>query len=507
MFPRETPIVLLIVLSAACTPAYRAPAASIEARIIPSTIVPVSGVDLGISDDETYKRPNSWAKNQQPLLPTERLLLGEGTGAASRPGVSIAWRNALQVEEVEVRIRNLGDQPGEGRVWVDVLSESGELLLHLEPPDDQKVIRVPAFERGGREGKILRMKASRELNNLIDRYDRERRRYDVRATVETVEVDANLFDNSKTKSWNIPFSVQPGFTNVYNYIFRNTTTKPATVRWLFEHTPYPAGWKITGVPSLQEPFVLRPAEELRGSLMLIAPLNIQDGSFLEARISLVDEATGAVFMQHEWFQVYDTEPPIVSNYRLVTTADHRLAIQVLVADPGSGVLEATGVTTEYSTDDGRTWSTRAHNYKAGNFIRPTLFEAVLGPFTPGTEVQLRFTAKDTAGNVSAVIPVDAAGLAVPPSVEKLLETAYIFPRTQPNPLFEVVAGDVDVLSAIEHVGADPADDATKRVVDPILAMLADLPPAERRVISFPLERVSAPASNLLQMSTIRVKVR
>jgi len=99
--------------------------------------------------------------------------------------------------------------------------------LRLEPPEELKVIRVPASDMGGREGKVLRMAASRVLNNLIDRYDNERRRYDVRATVETLHVeDANPFDNSKTKSWNVPHAVRPGQRNTFNYVFQNHESSP-----------------------------------------------------------------------------------------------------------------------------------------------------------------------------------------------------------------------------------------------------------------------------------------
>ena len=432
-------------------------------RLIPSQaqLQPVIGVDLGIADDETYRRPNSWALNDasdshpkdasaQSLLPTERILMGDLTGPASRPGLSIAWRNAAQIEEVEIRVRNLGTEPAEGRVWVDVLDESGKVLLHLEPPDELKVIRLPSYAMGGREGKVLRMNASRELNNLVDRYDHERRRYDVRATVETISAPGvNPFDNSKTKSWNIPFGVQPGFRNTYNYIFTNHERESVEVHWLFEHTPYPRDWKIEGVPTSDAPFTLRPGETLRGSLWLDAPNDINEGAFVEARLSLVRTSTRTAFAQREWFQVYDTQPPTVSDYRLVLTHDHRIAIQALVADRGSGVLEATGVTTEYSTDGGRTWARKAHNYKTGNFVIPTLFEVVLGPFAPETDIQLRFTAKDTAGNTVSYIPDDAVALVAPPESEKLIDFAYVFPRTEPNPVFalEPGASNVDEIAA------------------------------------------------------------
>ena len=149
------------------------------------------------------------------------------------------------------------------------------------------------------------------------------------------------------------------------------------------------------------------------------------------------EEDGQVYRQHEWFQVFDQIPPEVSNYRAIALPDHTLAIQALVADRHSGVLEATGVTTQFSVDDGKTWAVKAHNYKVGNFIQPTLFETVLGPFAPGTKVQIRITAKDTAGNAQTIIPNDASAFRAPQGSERLIQLAYIFPRTKANPIFEV----------------------------------------------------------------------
>jgi hypothetical protein len=378
-------------------------------------------VNLGIGDDDTYKRPNSWSKNNlKAPAHNERVLIADGEGPASRPGMSIAWRNANQIEEVEVRVRNLGSEPGEGRLYVDILDEYGKVLLHLDPPDEQKIVRIPAMDRGGLEGKIIRMKANWQLNNLIDRFDRARIRYHVRGTIETIGKDSDPFDNIKVKSWNIPFRVRPGFTNVYNYLYRNNGDQPVDVKWVFEHTPYPAGWTIEGVPQRKENFTLKPGEEIHGALLMRAPEKIEEGAFVESRLSLADVKTGMPFQQNEWFQVYDTKPPQVSNYQVVLTDDHHVGIRVLVADKESGVLEATGVATEYSVDGGRTWSLRAHNYTRGNFVKPTEFETVLGPFLPGTNVALRFSASDTAGNVQGFIPEDAVVVVPPPNARELI---------------------------------------------------------------------------------------
>lgn len=410
---------------------------------------PAQGVDLGIADDETFGRPNSWGMNdfapETRLAANERVLRGNYSGPASRPGISIAWRNAAQVEEVEVRVRNLGNQPGEGRVYVLIVDEEGNTLLSLQPPDEFKTIRVPAFADGGREGKIIRMKSSRELNNIIDQFDRTKKRYDVRAVVETVgATDVNPFDNIKTKSWNVDHRVEPGRLVAFNYLFRNNEDKPVMVKWQFERTAYPKGWQIQGIPAQVKPFSVQPGQAISGTLSLKAPSSIPEGAFLESRLSLVDTKSGTAWQQKEWFLAHDTIPPTVADYRLVATSDHRISIQTLVADQGSGVKEATGVSTQYSTDGGLTWAVKAHNYKSGNFVVPTLFEVTLGPFAPGTDVQLRFSAMDTVGNVTTVIPNDASAIRAPAGAEKLLELGHVFPRTQPNAIFYLEPGNSDL---------------------------------------------------------------
>ena len=439
---------LIFTLTVLCTTAFGAPEV-----LSKKNLIAVSGVDLGIADDETFSRPNSWAlkNNSVPskaglnTWPNEIILGGGFSGPASRPGISIAWRNAAQVEEVEVRVRNLGKTPGIGRIFVNILDGSGAVLLKLEPPEEFKTIRIPAFADGGREGKILRMKSSRELNNIIDSFDRTLRRYDVRATVETVgALDANPYDNSKTKSWNVEHRVEPKQMSVMNYLFKNNESEDVTVHWQFERTPYPKGWVVKGSPVSSKPFVLKPQESVIGNLWMLAPEKIDEGAFLESRLTLVNTKTREAWQQREWFLAHDSVPPTVTDYRMVATADHKIAIQALVADQGSGVREATGVSTQYSTDGGLTWSTKAHNYKAGNFVVPTLFEVVLGPFTQGTKLQMRFTAKDTVGNAVTIIPSDAIGIIAPPGTEKLLELGHVFPRTQPNAIFYLQPGNLDI---------------------------------------------------------------
>jgi hypothetical protein len=492
--------------------------------------VVTGAVDLRISDDETYKRPNSWSLSRPPADSQQGFLFAEAAAARSRPGISIAWRNANQIEEVEVRVQNTGDQPGEGRVSVDVLDEAGQPLLHLEPPDESKIIRVPAFARGGREGKILRMKASWELNDLIDRFDRSRTRYGVKATIETIGPDANWSDNAKVKEWNLPYGVRPGAMSVFNYVFTNTDARPHRVQWQVDQTDPPPGWQVEGIPDIRAAFEMAPGQKRTGTLSLKTPVTIVEGAFLETRLALIDVETRRVIQQHEWFQIYDTIQPTVTNYRAVLLADHTLAIQALVADQHSGVLEATGVSTQFSVDGGKTWSGKTHGYKVGNFVRPTLFEAVLGPFAPGTKVLVRLMAVDTAGNAQTAIPADAAAFRAPPTAELLIQQAYVFPRTRANPVFELEklkqlnvtlqelrSLNVDVRSIdltkpnplgvdaerLKEVGLD-----SQRIIDlkDDLTRLADLKFDVAAIQVVPVRRVAALGEPISQRSTLEFTI-
>lgn len=485
-----------------------------------------AGPDLAIGDDEVYRRPNSWSQLEQPGKET---LYAQ---AASRTGVSIAWRNADQIEEVEVRIVNFGNQTGSGRVSVDIVDAEGKVILHLTPPDGEEVIQVPAASMGGKEGKILRMKASWELNGLIDRFDLGRIQYGVMATIEPIGPDDNPGNNRKTKTWNNMTRVVPSAVNTFNYVLMNHEAEAREFDVRLETSQLPPGWKVADSNAGRGRVRLAPGEAVRGTLTLSLPDGTPaNGAFSEARVSLVDPAKGTVYRQHEWFEIYDTTPPVISNYRAIMLKDHTIAIQALVADQQSGVLEATGVSTQWSVDDGKTWSVKAHNYKTGNFIRPTLFETVIGPFPAGTNVMLRFSAKDTAGNTASMIPSDAKAYLAPPGAEQLIQMAYVFPRIKANPVFEVEelqalsrsvkaakARGVDVQkmdakglaalgvpeSRLNELGVDPARFADIRSD---VARLGLLSINFDQIQAAPLKSVKAAGESVMPVNTLTVTVQ
>ncbi len=301
----------------------------------------LAGADLAIGDDEIYRRPNSWSQNELGGPAPYKY-------AASRTGVSIAWRNADQIEEVEVRVVNLGNAPGTGKLSVDVVDDKGRVLLSLSPPDGQEIVQMPAADQGGLQGKIIRMKASWELNGLIDRFDMGHVQYGVMATIAPVTQDDNLLNNRKCKTWNNMARVQPGGTNTFNYAFVNSDSVAHDFRLHLETNHLPPDWVLKDSNEDKGVIHLNPGDTINGTLSLKVPDKIEEGAFSEARLALVNTADGTVYRQHEWFEIYDTVAPVISNYRAVLLQNHTIAIQALVADQQSGVLEATGVSTQFS---------------------------------------------------------------------------------------------------------------------------------------------------------------
>src|ERR1700728_100135 len=78
--------------------------------------------------------------------------LGIGRGPDShRPNILVAWRNTERVLEVEVLVRNLGDQPGHGNVKLEICDDEGRQLLTTKPFP----VTVPARDAGGEQGTVV----------------------------------------------------------------------------------------------------------------------------------------------------------------------------------------------------------------------------------------------------------------------------------------------------------------------------------------------------------------
>lgn len=344
-------------------------------------------VDLGIGD-ENSGRPN--------LRADERLY--------NRPAILIAWRNTAQILEVEVLVRNLGSDQGQGKVHIEILDEYGRSMVQMPSRGEEALITVPGRTEGGEEGKIVQLTGTKSLNALIDRLDRDKAKYYIKAAVETIEKDKNLLDNVKVKSYNRDFRAKPGAVHFFDYYFTNTTDHPQTLRWYLEMSPLPKGWELELKPAPGETMTIAPNQAIQGIIIARAPREIIEGDRLEIRVSGLSPEN-EVIAQTEWHLVNDNTPPEIISPSITLNKDNEIDVALTASDRLSGIYEASGVKAEYSTDGGTTYSTRVISYLTGNFVGPTTFKTALGPFAPNSKVLVSLSAMDLAGNINRTEPV------------------------------------------------------------------------------------------------------
>jgi hypothetical protein len=322
--------------------------------------------------------------------------LGIGRGSDShRPNILVAWRNTERILEVEVLVRNLGDQPGRGKVRLEICDQEGNQLLTTQPYS----VTVPARGDGGEEGVVVQTKGFRMMNIMFDQLDRLNQRYKLRATVETEGDDLNQVDNIATKSFNVDGRAIPGGTNTYRYQLTNPGDKPRTATVFIDHSEIPTGWIMTSDPAPGTNVTLAPHEVFTGYITVKTPRKLNDGQYIDFLAGLAENIDGKkhVIDADEWYLVATTQAPQVDKPSLSERPDGAIAVNVAAFDPICGIKEASGVQVAYSLDHGTTFSTRVMAYTRGNFYDKTWFEAVLGPFAPGVEVNAVVTVSNNAG--------------------------------------------------------------------------------------------------------------
>jgi hypothetical protein len=354
-----------------------------------STTTVSQDVDLGIGD-ESRGRPNIRADAEQFNY--------------NRPAILIAWRNTAQVLEVEVLVTNLGVDQGKGQVHVEVVDEYGKTLARMPPNGAVVPVTVPARDDGGKEGSLVQIGGSKALNALIDRLDRDREKYYIKAVVTTVGEDKNPYDNYKVKSYNRDFRARPGSVHFFDYFFTNLSDQPQKIRWYLDMSPLPKGWEMEARPAPGYVLTLAPNQSIQGNVLVRTPREIIEGDRIEMRMSGIDE-NNQIVTQTEWHLVHDNDPPEIISPSITATDDGGIDVEVTVNDILSGIYEASGVKSEYSTDKGATYSTRVISYVYGSFVNPTLFKTTLGPFAPDAVVQVTLSAMDIAGNIERTEPV------------------------------------------------------------------------------------------------------
>lgn len=364
-----------------------------------SVTSPSREVDLGIGD-ESRGRPNIRADVNGLNYNTASTY-----GATyDRPAILIAWRNTAQILEVEVLVVNNGRDQGQGKVHIEVLDEYGKTLARMPALGADPLVTVPGRDDRGKEGILVQISGSKVLNKLIDRLDRDRQRYYIKAAVDTVGEDLNPIDNVKVKSYNRDFRARPGAVHFFDYYFTNTTDQPQSFRWYLDMSPLPKGWEMEARPSPGETLTLQPGQSVQGNMLVRAPREIIEGDRVEICMSGLN-ANNEVVAQTEWHLVNDNEPPEIISPSISETENNKIAVELTAHDILSGIYEASGVKAEYSTDGGTTFSTRVISYVYGSFVNPTLFKTLLGPFADDTDVQVTLSAMDLAGNIERTEPV------------------------------------------------------------------------------------------------------
>ena len=341
--------------------------------------------------------------------------LGIGRGSDShRPNILVAWRNTERVLEVEVLVRNLGDQPGHGNVRLEICDDEGHPLLTTKPFP----VTVPARDNGGEQGTVVQTKGFRMMNIMFDQLDRMNQRYKLRATVDTDGEDLNPLDNVATKSFNVDGRALPSTTTTYRYRLANPSDAAVSGAVYIDHTAVPNGWTMSAEPQAGTKVTLAPHEVFTGYVTVKTPKQVTDGEYIDMQAGLAKTGAPvtATIDQDEWYLVATSQAPQVDQPQVTVRPDGGIAVNVAAFDPICGIKEASGVQVAYSLDHGTTFSSRVMAYTRGNFYDKTWFEGLLGPFAPGVEVNAVLTVANNAGIIRRF---DLPAARIPDSVARV----------------------------------------------------------------------------------------
>jgi hypothetical protein len=332
---------------------------------------PSAGVDLGIADDQMH-----------------------------RPYILVAWRNSIQILEVDVHLRNRGDQIGRGGLHIEVLDENGGIVARSPAPGEDVLVVVPPDPQGNADQCKFTIPGSRQLNHLFDQLDREGKPYYLKAVVVTDGADLNPKDNVAVKSYNRNFKAVPGVPNLRTFYYQNNATTQLQLRWIARVYISNPGWTVTTQPNSDDLTKLVPHAYFHGLAKFNVPQQVAEGDYANVRLNAIQPSTDEVVYQDEWFLVYDNTPPVILEQNIsFDPSTGTVKVYVLASDRVSGLKEASAVTVDYSTDNGVTFSSRIAQYLDGDFIHPTSFRALLGPFAPDTSVVVAINVLDSTRNV------------------------------------------------------------------------------------------------------------
>lgn len=338
-----------------------------------------------------------------------------------RPNVFIAWRNTHRILEVEIEVKNLSPRQAQGELKLQILDEDGNILDYGPHADEEPInVTLPPAELGGREGRILQMHGTKEINQLIDRLDRANERYSLRAMV--VQQGEQLAPNKNVvaKTFNVDSRLRPAAQHFYAYYFTNTSGKPVDAQWQMQYARLPQGWELTSSIENGSTRTLSAGETVQGVLYLRTPNELRPGQHIDVRVAATVPETGELVGVSEWYAVYNTSPPTITDagYELDPKTG-AVSVHVTAVDNDSMLKEASGARVEYSTDGGTTFSSRVLAYADGNFVGPTRFLTDLGPFATGTHLAMTLIVESISGNKTTRIlaPVTITQREQPSSIQ------------------------------------------------------------------------------------------
>jgi hypothetical protein len=192
----------------------------------------------------------------------------------------------------------------------------------------------------------------------------------------------------------------------YEYWLRNDSPTPSILKMLIDSSNLPPGWELAAAPAHGQILTLAPGQITQGTAIVRTPHDTRVGAHVDLRFTAANVKNGTIADSREWFLVYDTTAPRILEQKLVVDPKTGIVdIFVKAVDELSGIKEASGVTIEFSTDDGLTWAGEVISYLEGNFLLPTSFASAIGPFRAGTRIRAALTVSDNAGNIVRAGPM------------------------------------------------------------------------------------------------------
>lgn len=161
----------------------------------------------------------------------------------------------------------------------------------------------------------------------------------------------------------------------------------------------PAGVQIQTDPPEDEGFNIPLGEELMGTLTVIPPPSLKEGTRMRLKVVVYDEGTTHIRFEQKGEFVHDTEPPEVLDHQVIRTSGilDRLDIVVTAFDATTTPLAANFW---YSTDKGFTWTILGLDPQSDLFVADNqrTFVGLVDDLPPEAPLSFFFTVQDEVFN-------------------------------------------------------------------------------------------------------------